>query len=96
MLPGPWLWVVLIGFGLGSSFPLGLAVIAWRTPHGAGSAATSGLALGVGYSSAGVGPLVMGVLIDVTGAFTTSISLLLAAGCLQAWAIYRIGDDPGR
>ncbi|HVH24781.1 MAG TPA: MFS transporter [Pseudonocardia sp.] len=95
-LVGPWLWVVLIGFGLGSSFPLGLAVIAWRTPHGAGSAATSGLALGVGYSSAGIGPLVMGVLIDVTGAFTTSISLLLAAGCLQAWAIYRIGDDPGR
>jgi CP family cyanate transporter-like MFS transporter len=94
-LVGPWLWVVLIGFGLGSSFPLGLAVIAWRTPHGAGSAATSGLALGVGYSSAGVAPLVMGVLIDATGAFTASIALLLAAGCLQAWAIHRIGDDPG-
>ena len=93
---GPWLWVVLIGFGLGSSFPLGLAVIAWRTPDGAASAATSGLALGVGYSCAGIGPLVMGVLIDVTGGFTTSISLLLVAGCLQAWAIYRIGDEPVR
>ena len=37
---------VLIGFGLAPAFPLGLAVIAWRTPDGAASAATSGLALG--------------------------------------------------
>jgi len=89
---GPWLWAVLIGFGLGSSFPLGLAVIAWRTPDGAASAATSGLALGVGYSCAGIGPLLMGLLIDVTGGFRAAIALLLAAGCLQGWAITRIGD----
>lgn len=89
---GPWPWVVLIGAGLGASFPLGLAVIAWRTPDGAASAATSGLALGVGYTNAGIGPLVMGVLIDATGGFAAAIALLLAAGCLQGWAITRIGD----
>jgi MFS transporter, CP family, cyanate transporter len=89
---GAWLWVVLIGFGLGSSFPLGLAVIAWRTPDGTASAATSGLAMGVGYSCAGVAPLLMGVLIDVTGGFAAAITLLLVAGCLQAWAITRIGS----
>jgi MFS transporter, CP family, cyanate transporter len=91
-LIGPWLWVVLIGLGLGASFPLGLAVIAWRTPHGTASAATSGLALGVGYTSAGIGPLLMGVLIDLTGGFRAAIALLLAAGLLQGWAITRIGD----
>jgi CP family cyanate transporter-like MFS transporter len=91
-LVGAWLWVVLIGFGLGSSFPLGLAVIAWRTPDGAASAATSGLALGTGYLCAGIGPLLMGLLIDATGGFAAAIALLLVAGLLQAWAITRIGS----
>ncbi|WP_051232288.1 MFS transporter [Pseudonocardia asaccharolytica] len=91
---GPWLWVVLVGIGLGAGFPLGLAVIAWRTPDGASSAATSGLALGVGYAAAGLGPLLMGVLIDLTGGFPAAIGVLLAAGLLQAAAIWRIGDHP--
>jgi MFS transporter, CP family, cyanate transporter len=90
---GPWLWVVLMGIGLGAGFPLGLAVIAWRTPDGAASAATSGLALGVGYTAAGVGPLLMGLLIDVSG-YPAAISVLLAAGALQAFAIVKIGDRP--
>ena len=55
-------------------------MIAWRTPDGAASAATSGLALGVGYTAAGLGPLLMGVLIDVTGGFAAAIALLLLAG----------------
>ena len=93
-LVGPWPWVVLMGIGVGAGFPLGLAVIAWRTPDGAASAATSGLALGVGYLSAGLGPLLMGVLIDVTDGFPAAITVLLVAGTLQAWAIARIGDRP--
>ncbi|MGQ0575706.1 MAG: MFS transporter [Pseudonocardia sp.] len=88
---GPWVWVVLIAVGLGAGFPLGLAVIAWRTPDGAASAATSGLALGVGYTAAGLGPLVMGLLIDVSG-YPAAIAVLLVAGAVQAFAIWRIGD----
>jgi CP family cyanate transporter-like MFS transporter len=91
---GPWLWMVMMGAGLGAGFPLGMAVVAWRTPHGAGSAATSGLALGVGYISAGVGPLLMGLLIDLTGGFPAALAVLLVAGALQAFAIWRIGDRP--
>ena len=91
-LVGPWVWAVLMGIGVGAGFPLGLAVIAWRTPDARSSAATSGLALGVGFTAAGLGPLVMGVLIDVTGGFPAAIAVLLAAGALQAWAITRIGD----
>jgi CP family cyanate transporter-like MFS transporter len=79
---------------VGAGFPLGLTVIAWRTPDGAASAATSGLALGVGYVSAGLGPLLMGVLIDLTKGFPAAIAVLLAAAALQAWAIWRIGDRP--
>jgi CP family cyanate transporter-like MFS transporter len=93
-LAGPWLWAVLIGIGVGSGFPLGLTVIAWRTADGAASAATSGLALGVGYISAGLGPLVMGALIDLTKGFSAALAVLLAAAALQGWAAWRIGDRP--
>jgi CP family cyanate transporter-like MFS transporter len=89
---GPWPWVVLIGVGAGAGFPLGLAVIAWRTPDGATSAAVSGMAMGVGYTAAGVGPLLMGLLIDLTGGFAAAIGVLLVAAALQAVAIVRIGD----
>jgi CP family cyanate transporter-like MFS transporter len=96
LAPGvaPWLWAALMGVGVGAGFPLGLTVIAWRTPDGATSAATSGLALGVGYTVAGLGPLLMGLLIDATGGYTAAIAVLLAAGAVQAVAIWRIGDRP--
>jgi MFS transporter, CP family, cyanate transporter len=93
-LVGPWLWIALIGIGSGAGFPLGLAVIAWRTPDGAASAATSGLALGVGYTVAGLGPLLMGVLIDVTGGYAAAIGLLLAAAAGQALAVAGIVRTP--
>jgi MFS transporter, CP family, cyanate transporter len=93
-LVGAWLWIVMMGTGFGAGFPLGLTVIAWRTADGAASAATSGFALGVGYIGAGLGPLLMGVLIDLTGGYRAPITLLLAAGALQGWAVHRIGDRP--
>jgi CP family cyanate transporter-like MFS transporter len=79
---------------VGAGFPLGLSVIAWRTPDGTASAATSGLALGVGYTVAGLGPPAMGVLVDLTGGFGAAITVLLAAGAVQAAAIGWIGDRP--
>ncbi|MEV1293309.1 MFS transporter [Pseudonocardia sp. NPDC049635] len=91
--PLPWLWTVLIGFGVGAGLPLGLAVIAWRTPTPARSAAVSGFALGIGYLAAGMGPPAMGLLIDV-GGFGPAIGLLVAAGLVQGIAVARIGDRP--
>jgi CP family cyanate transporter-like MFS transporter len=92
---GAWPWAALMGIGVGAGFPLGLSVIAWRTPDGAASAATSGLALGVGYTVAGLGPLLMGLLVDATGGYPAAIGVLLLAGVVQAAAIWRIGDRPG-
>ena len=90
-LVGPWLWVTLVGIS-GAGFPLGLSVIAWRTPDGAASAAVSGLALGVGYLSSATAPLLMGVLIDMTGGYRAAIAVLVVAGLVQAWATFRIGN----
>jgi CP family cyanate transporter-like MFS transporter len=89
---GPWLWAVLVGIGSGAGFPLGLAVVAWRTPDAAASAATSGMALGVGYTVAGIGPFVMGALIDLSAGYAAAIGVLVAALAVQAIAIARIGD----
>jgi CP family cyanate transporter-like MFS transporter len=88
-----WLWAVLIGLG-GAGFPLGLAVIIWRTPDGAASAATSGLAMGIGYTAAGLGPVLMGFLVDATGGYRAAIAVLLGAVVVQAVAIARISDPP--
>ncbi|GAA4676004.1 CynX/NimT family MFS transporter [Pseudonocardia yuanmonensis] len=91
-LVGPWLWVALIGVGCGAGFPLGLGVIAHRTPDAAASAATSGLALGVGYTVAGLGPLLMGVLVDLTHGYAAALLVLLGAALLQIVATIGIGD----
>jgi CP family cyanate transporter-like MFS transporter len=91
-LVGPWPWAVLIGIGAGAGFSLGLTMIAWRTSDGAASAAMSGLALGVGYTVAGLGPMLMGLLIDTTGGYSAAIAVLLTAAAVQAFAIVRIGD----
>lgn len=89
---GPWGWAVLVGIGSGAGFPLGLAVVAWRTPDAAASAATSGMALGVGYTVAGIGPFVMGLLIDLTAGYAAAIGVLVLGAAVQATAIIRIGD----
>jgi CP family cyanate transporter-like MFS transporter len=91
---GPWPWAVLIGIGSGAGFPLGLAVVAWRTPDAAASASTSGMALGVGYTVAGLGPLVMGLIVDLSGGYPAAIAVLLFAVAAQAFAIARIGPSP--
>ncbi|WP_246631226.1 hypothetical protein [Pseudonocardia nigra] len=90
---GPWLWAAVIGLGSGAGFPLGLTLVAWRSPDGPAGAATSGLALGVGYTVAGLGPLLMGVLIDLTGGFPAAIGVLLTAAAVQAVVIGRLGRD---
>lgn len=93
-LVGPWLWVSLLGLSSGGTFPLGLAFITWRSPDPATSAARSGLAMGVGYTAAGLGPLLMGVLVDLTSRFGPAFAVLLVAAGLQAVAAAVLSRDP--
>jgi len=73
----PILWVTLISVA-GFSFPMALALITARTrdPHVTGG--VSGLTQSVGYIFSGLGPLLVGILHEVTGGW--SLPLLMIAG----------------
>jgi MFS transporter, CP family, cyanate transporter len=71
------LWVVLLGLGQGASFSLALTFFALRAPDPGHAAALSGMAQSVGYLLAAGGPLLFGVLRDVTGAWKVPLVLLL-------------------
>jgi CP family cyanate transporter-like MFS transporter len=73
----PYLWVTLIGVGQGSCFALGLSLFVLRTRGVADAARLSAMAQGVGYVVAAFGPLLVGVLHDVTGSWTGPLLLLL-------------------
>ncbi|HEU4808138.1 MAG TPA: MFS transporter [Homoserinimonas sp.] len=79
IVPGTatWLWVLLAGLGP-LLFPLTLVLInlRTRTPHGA--IALSGFAQGVGYLIGSLGPLLLGVLHELTGGWTVPILFLLS------------------
>ncbi len=83
LAPGvsPWLWISLCGIGQGI-FPACLALINLRTRTHEGSIALSGFAQSIGYTLAALGPLLVGVLHDLTGGWGASLVLLAATSAL--------------
>ncbi len=86
----PVLWAMLIGFGMGGSFPLVLTLIVLRTATASDTSALSTMSQGLGYLiAAALGPLTLGVLHDATGAWTWPVIALIALSVPQAitgWA----------
>ncbi|ORV05543.1 CynX/NimT family MFS transporter [Mycolicibacterium fallax] len=78
----PVLWSLLVGFGL-SAFSMALAVIALRARDAETTASLSGMAQGIGYLFAGLGPLLFGVLHGVTGGWTVPWLMVLAVYSVQ-------------
>ncbi|MBD2897781.1 MFS transporter [Spirillospora sp. NPDC000708] len=73
-----WLWAIVLGIGQGLGFATALSFIGLRA-HDAGVAAQlSGMAQGVGYVIAALGPLVIGALHDATGGWTVPMIAVLA------------------
>jgi CP family cyanate transporter-like MFS transporter len=71
------LWVLLIGLG-SILFPVSLVLINSRTRTHGGTVALSGFAQGVAYALGALGPLLVGLLHDVTGGWTLPLLFLLA------------------
>jgi CP family cyanate transporter-like MFS transporter len=74
----PLLWVALLGLGP-STFPLSLTLINLRTRTPGGSAAMSGFMQGVGYAISCLGPLLFGVLHEVTQSWAWPFAMLSVA-----------------
>lgn len=71
-----WLWVAFLGLGTGSAFPLAFTLLNLRSPSPMVAARLSGMAQTAGYLLAGVGPLAVGLLHDLTGGWTISLGML--------------------
>lgn len=76
-LAQPWLWSVLIGLGNGASFPLALTLLVLRTRNSADTARLSALAQSVGYLIAAAGPVLVGLVHDLTASWGAAIGLLI-------------------
>jgi CP family cyanate transporter-like MFS transporter len=71
------LWVLLIGSG-SILFPVNLVLINSSTRTQGGTVALSGFAQGVAYALGALGPLLVGLLHDVSGGWTLPLLFLLA------------------
>lgn len=72
-----WLWVFLVGTGP-LVFPLCLVLINLRTRSHEGSIALSGFVQGIAYGIGALGPLLIGLLHDLTDGWTIPLLFLLA------------------
>ncbi|MNZ75242.1 putative transporter YycB [compost metagenome] len=66
-LSGIWGWAVVLGLGQGATFSIALALIVLRSRDAHVAANLSGMAQGVGYTLAAMGPFLVGVVHDLTG-----------------------------
>jgi CP family cyanate transporter-like MFS transporter len=86
----PLLWVCVLGVG-GFAFPTAIALLPARTRSPLVTARLSGTTQPVGYLLAALGPILAGVLLDVTGTPTAVLWFLAGTGVLLAVAGYRAG-----
>jgi CP family cyanate transporter-like MFS transporter len=80
-----WLWVVLAGLGP-LVFPLSLVLINLRTRTHEGAVALSGFTQGIGYVLGALGPLVVGVLHELSHGWLWPIVFLLIVAAAAAFA----------
>ena len=90
----PVLWVLLLAWGQGGGFSLGLVKLVDYAPTPAASARLSALVFLVSYSSASLGPFLFGAVHDATGGFTASFVGLLGLAAVQMTLVPRL--RPGR
>jgi CP family cyanate transporter-like MFS transporter len=80
--PWRWLWPALAGSGVSGVFSMSLVLPADVAPPGRTGAA-AGMVLALGYGAAALGPIIAGVVRDVTGSFDATLLLLPAIGVVM-------------
>jgi CP family cyanate transporter-like MFS transporter len=80
------LWTVLLGWGQGSSMGLALMMMVVRASSGDEAMALSGMAQGLGYLIASVGPVLIGGFFDFSHGWSVPLIVLLVLLGVQAIA----------
>ncbi len=81
-----WVWAALLGLGQGGAVAVALTLILLRSPNAAVAARLSGMAQGIGYTLAAVGPLLVGMLRQWSGDFRAVPVLFIVLGSAGALA----------
>jgi CP family cyanate transporter-like MFS transporter len=78
---GPWLWAwpAMAGAAVSGLLAMSLVLPADIAPRGFTGAA-AGMVLGIGYAASAAGPVIAGVVRDVTGSFQAALLLLVGLG----------------
>ncbi|MDJ0389306.1 MFS transporter [Roseomonas sp. E05] len=76
------LWLASAGLGAGIAMVTSLSLFALRTHDHHQASALSGMAQFIGYAGAAAGPLLVGVLHEATGSWTSPLSLLIVSSVL--------------
>jgi CP family cyanate transporter-like MFS transporter len=80
--PWRWVWPALAGAGISGVFAMSLVLPADIAPPGRTGAA-AGMVLGIGYAASALGPVIAGVVRDVTGSFDGTLRLLPVIGVVM-------------
>lgn len=97
-----WLWAILLGLGQGGSLSISLLMLVLRSPNTLIAASLAGMAQGIGYTMAALGPLVVGLLHEYSGNWHSSAVFFVIAAVaglasgLNAGRARYIDGNPGR
>ena len=83
-LAAPYLWALLLGVGQGALFALALTLVVLRSATSETAAHLSAMSQAAGYLIAAGGPVVVGLVRDLTGGWTAAVGLLVALLVPQA------------
>ncbi|TDC37503.1 MFS transporter [Actinomadura sp. KC345] len=96
-----WFWAVVLGFGQGIGFATALSFIGLRAHNAQVAAQLSGMAQGIGYLIAALGPLGVGALHDATGGWSVPMAgvlvvcLVMVVPGLSAGRVRAVGEPTG-
>ena len=85
--------VLLMSLGMGGSISLSIAFISLRSPNAARASELSGMSQSAGYLFAAVGPILVGMLYDVTQSWTIPILIFTGLILLLAFCGSYAGND---
>ena len=84
-------WMIVMGMGAGGALVLAITLFSLRVETATQSVALSGMAQAVGYTTAAVTPIVIGLFHDLTQSWTPAMLLMICLALLQVVTGYLSG-----